>query len=276
MPDKDAVTLLYHAKTVGHICKRIAETSKGKVKAVCDKTLPTKTKPTLDGTVIRWDSRVPVNAHNHVNPSAAIKLSRNKRESRLKLGALAPTTWTQLHKLSFPCIIRPQRHYAARRFYVCKDMLAAAKAAKKAGIGWYASPVINKAAEYRIFVFQDRAIKVIRRYPPKDGSLAWNSATGGTTKRVLLTSWPIDAVKKAIEAGRPFELGWYAADVILDQAGKAYVLELNTAPGLKRKKTIETLAKLFSSQAKVSLPVCDLTGKTWKKLRHPGLKEQAE
>src|SRR3990167_2286950 len=222
------ITLLYHARTNGFVCDRIARASEGEIVAVCDKTL-SRTK--VPGTLIRWDSCVELDADKTINTAAAVKMSRDKRESRVLLQGLCPETWLEEEDLQYPCIIRPKRHHAAVKFYVCHNVVAARKAIRRCRV-WYASPIIPKTFEYRVFVFQDHVVKIIRRYPADPTQIAWNAAEGGLAKRILRTSWPISAAKICIEAGRRFGLDWYAADVIGD-AENAYVLELNTAPGLE-------------------------------------------
>lgn len=235
------ITLLYHARAIGPICKRIARLSEGKIQAVCDRG----TIPTLD-TVIRWDSRVEASATKTVNSAAAVKLSRNKSASRVKLGNIAPTTWFRLEALTFPCLIRPRRHYAAQKFFVCKNLIEAKTAVRRCGKDWYASPIIDKKLEYRIFVFQGKVIKAVRRFHNDPKQVAWNIANGGRSVRLLKESWPKESLVVAIEAGKRLNLGWYAADVIVDQNDKPFVLELNTAPGLDRDETIELCAKVFA------------------------------
>lgn len=238
------VTLLYHARTIGYICKRIANVSGGAIQAICDKDrLPRR----INGTLVRWDSREPLEADTTVNSAEAVRLSRNKRESRVKLEGLCPPTWFSLGDLQYPCLIRPRRHFAAQKFFVCNGMAAARRAITECGRKrWYASPIVDKKLEYRVFVFQGKALKVVRRFHDDPEEVAWNIANGGRSVRLLRASWPTKVVNISVLAGEKLGLGWYAADVIADQEDKPYVLELNTAPGLQRDKTIDMLAKEFT------------------------------
>jgi len=237
------VTLLYHSKQIGYICKRIADTNPEKLRAVCDKTLP---NAMMDyGTIVRWDSVHPLGAHKTINTAEAVTLSRNKHDSRFKLLDLCPTTWDDASYLEYPCLIRPKKHFAAHKFFVVKTKLEAKRAIKRCGRGWYASPLIDKKLEYRVFVLNGKAFKMVRRFHTDPNQVAWNIANGGTSVRIMKESWPANVATIAVEAGKLLGLDWYAADVIVDQAGKPYVLELNTAPGLARDLTITNLAKLF-------------------------------
>lgn len=263
-------TLLYHGHTIGPICRRIAAASDGHVQALSDREhLPAK----LDGALVRWDSRAAMRADRDINPREAVLLSRNKKESRLALGALAPRTWIWYGDLNYPCLIRPKRHYAAHKFFVCQNALEARRAIRQCGRRrWYASPIINKEQEYRIFAFQDHAIKVVRRFHDNPQEVAWNIANGGRSVRVKHDSWPLPSVKATILAGRALGLGWYAADVIVDAQGKSFVLEANTAPGLDRDNTIKHFAELFSwAGTHEPPPANNLEGDTWEDLIHPAL-----
>lgn len=256
------ITLLHHARTNGYVCDRIARVSNGHIQSVSDKSPVAE----VEGTLIRWDSRLAVQAGKTINTAEAVTLSRNKCDSRAALEGLCPETWFRIQDVTLPCILRPKRHCAAERFHVCRTPAELRLAARRYQ-RWYASPIIRKTHEYRVFVFQDHVVKIVRRYHSNPEELAWNAGNGGSSKRVLRTSWPIDVAKIAIEAGRRLGLSWYAADVIKDTE-RSYVLELNTAPGLCRAETIQLLADLFSSDLKPK--ACKL-GETWKSLIHPAL-----
>ena len=264
------VTLLYHAKTIGYICERIARESKGKIEALCDRqVLPKKIK----GTVIRWDSRESVEADQTLNTAEAVLLSRNKRESRIRMGKLCPPTWTHFDDLEYPCLIRPRRHYAAHKFFVCHTGKEAKRSIAMCGLRrYYASPIIDKKLEYRVFGLQDHILKVVRRFHDDPKQVAWNIANGGRSVRLKHDSWPIEVVKRALLAGRALGLDWFAADVIVDNQDRPFVLELNTAPGLQREATIENLVEVFTWAVEHKPPpLNDLKGDSWDDYIHPAL-----
>lgn len=264
-------TLLYHARQIGPICKKIAAKAPDNLRAVCDKT--TTQIPMFSSTVIRWDSTQDAWCNEDINKKGSVILSRNKRDSRLAMGDLTVPTWVNLGDLKFPCLMRPKRHYGAHGFYVVKDLNEARTARRKCGgsYKWYASPIIDKKTEYRVFVFQDYCVKVVRRYHDDPSQIAWNIANGGKSARLKRSSWPLEVVKRAILAGRVLDLDWYAADVIVSQGGKVYVLELNTAPGLGRDETFKTLAKLFVWAGENPKPQA-CPGNSWQDLLHPALR----
>lgn len=239
------ITLLYHARTNGYVCQRIARASRGSIKAVSDRIpLPAKFK----GTLVRWDSRAKVGADQTINTSESVTLSRNKRESRTKLVGLCPPTWTEINQIQYPCVIRPRRHFGGLNFHVCQTKQEAASAIKRCGFRrWYASELIKKEHEYRVFVFKGDVLKIVRRFHDDPEVVAWNIANGGRSVRVIEKHWPKDVVKVAVEAGKRIGLDLYAADIVVTKEGQPFVLELNTAPGLGRDQTIELMAEVITT-----------------------------
>ena len=78
--------------------------------------------------------------------------------------------------------------------------------------------------------------KKARRYDVADEDVDWqirNYTNGFIYMRENFT-WPKDVEKQALAAVKTLQLEWGAVDVIWnDHAQKAYVLEVNTAPGLE-------------------------------------------
>ncbi len=273
------VTLLCHGRQIAPVCQRVANEGKGKIQVLRDTRI---NSAKIEGTVIRWDSKHPVLADQTFNTAEAVRLSRNKKESRLAMSGLCPPTWTSwLHQrklYQYPCIVRGRRHHAAQKFHVCNNLKEVEAALKRLGYQkWYISPIVPKELEYRIFVFQGRIIKCVRRWHTDPNQIAWNIAEGGKSVRLLRESWPIEACQAAILAGHRLKLDWFAADVIIDKKTNVpYVLELNTAPGLGQDKTFKRLAKLFIWADENPKPTIG-KGNTWQDLIHPKfLKEKSE
>lgn len=267
------VTLIYHGNSIGPIVKRIASESGDTIRAIQDTALPAR----IEGTVIRWDSRARVLADKTLNTVEAVKLSKDKKAARIAMAGLCPTTWTKFSTVQYPALFRPMKHFAASKFFVCKDQQEGIRATKRCGFQrWYASPIIQKKLEYRVFVFQGHILKVVRRFHKDPTQVAWNIANGGGSVKVSKKNWPIAVCRQAILAGRRIGLDWFAADVIVDNDDKPYVLELNTAPGLQKDMTIEMLAYIFSWAGENPPPADNpLTGSTWQEFIHPGLRDEA-
>lgn len=264
------ISILYKGTSVGYVVKRIAATNPTKIKAVHQDQV--SGVPQL---LLRWDSKKELNAHKTLNSAKAVSLCRDKRASRIALEGLCPKTVVvggALSTLTFPALIRPRKHYAAVGFHVVNSLLQAQKVAKKLGAGkWYASPIIKKSKEFRVFVFQGRCVQVARRYCDDPNQIAWNIAVGGKTVRVKRESWPLEAIKAAVQATIKLGLDYAAIDVIVDGAGKPYVLEANTAPGLDQEKTIKRLGQLlvWAETHEVPEPINWSSPLTSKLVKHP-------
>lgn len=237
--------LLYHSRSVGVCCRRVKEAAEQ-----TDKLLlahDTDALPT-DGLVIRWDSRSPDQAGvTYVNTEAAVRLSRNKRLSREALAELAPATWFCKEDIQFPCVIRPRRHRAGKKFYVCTtagDYFHRALIACKRG--WYTSELVNKAKEYRVFILKGKVICCSERIPKDDQVIAWNLAMGNRLINLPRRELPAAVKTASIEAMKRLGLDWGAVDICISTEGKPLVFEVNTAPGLRNPYTIKKIARAFS------------------------------
>jgi glutathione synthase/RimK-type ligase-like ATP-grasp enzyme len=244
------ITLLYHARTTGAICKQIAAASDGYIKARCDKDndLPEH----FEGTLVHWDSKMEIKADKIINTAAAVKISRNKRESRKLLEGLCPATWFLKRDCHFPCVVRPKRHFGGHNFYLCNNKEELEKASRKCGGigGYYASEFINKTDEYRVFTLNGETFKVVRRYrADADPKVPWNAHNGGLSKRIKSENWPDTVVDIAERATGKLNLQLCAVDVIVDEEKRVFVLEANTAPGLERQATIKRFAELLMETA---------------------------
>ncbi len=242
------ITLLYHARANGAICKRIAAESGGVIQALCDKDQPIQH---LDGMLVRWDSRSDsFHADKEVNSAAAVILSRNKRRARMALEGICPATWFVKRDCQFPCVVRPKRHFGGHNFFLCNNQDELVKAIRRFGAGgWYASEFIAKSDEFRIFVINGEAFKIVRRYrKDADPTQPWNAHNGGLSKRIKPENWPAGLAAIAESAAEKLGLDLCAVDVIAKDA-KQYVLEANTAPGLERQGTIRRFAKLLMEMA---------------------------
>ena len=222
--------------------------------------------------VVRWGSRWEGRADAVINSAEAVSIARDKRESRRILSGICPTTWTLRGQIQVPCVIRPRRHHAANKFFVCRTAADIDLAIRRCGPGWYASQLIDKDHEYRVFVLQGRVVCVSERFPADSSAVAWNLAAGGRLINVKRKSWPIVACNASILAARRVGLDWTAVDVVTDASGRALVLEVNTAPGLKNPYTMEQIAWALGSVAETpTLPALTASAADWQTLIHPSL-----
>lgn len=266
------VTLVYRAETVGPVCGRVCK-GNGSLRYVRDDR-----KISADGLVVRWGSIVPGDFPS-LNSAEAVAVAKDKIETRKRLGVMAPPTWFKRQDIPNPeqmaVIIRPGKHHAGRKFFVCSSQPAVNKAIDKCGRLWYASLLVEKAHEYRVFVCQGHVVSVSERFPAEGAEgasrIAWNLAMGGKLINVRYKQWPIPVCKTAIEAAKKLGLDWCALDITTDTGGDAWVFEANTAPGLRNPHTISQIAKTFTWAGANPAPKT-AKGSTWQTLMHPALR----
>ncbi len=184
--------------------------------------------------VFRWGCTSNVKAKTIINQAKAIHVVSDKRGFRMLLDpkGLCPKTWVVLDEVSFPCVVRPQVHHQGRHLYVCHNRPELLKAWRTVGGNGYISEFIDKTAEYRVFVVNGRVPCVASKAPNKDGGVAWNVSQGGKFENVRWGDWPLMAIEVAIKAFKLSGLDFGGVDVMVDKAGKAYVLEINSACSL--------------------------------------------
>lgn len=98
--------------------------------------------------------------------------------------------------------------------------------------GWYASKLVDKVAEYRVYVMKGRVVTVAKKTPADPSAVAWNVAQGGRFDVVRWGEWPMAAVEVAVKAFNLSDLDFGGVDVMVDRDGKAYCIEINSAPSL--------------------------------------------
>ena len=263
------LTLVYHADAVGPICRHLAALSPS-INTVKD----TDYSGNSD-TILRWGShRFDLDADIELNTTEAVSLARDKGLSRTYLCHvhLAPETWFDRHDIHYPCVIRPRRHHAGIKLYVCHNHIEARDARRRCGPGWYASELVDKVKEYRVFVFQGRIVAVSERFPAHEGITAWNLEQGGRLINVNYRNWPIEVCASAIKAAFKLDLDWTAVDVAIARDGAVKVFECNTAPGLRNPYTMSKIAQSFAWAAENIPPEMREEFKTFKQLRHPAIR----
>lgn len=261
------VCLVYRAKTVGPVCNRLAKVVDG-LRFVRD------SQPVPDGLIVRWGSVYPTE-QKALNTAEAVALAKDKIASRKKLGNLAPPTYFRREDVHLPCVIRPRKHFAGKKFFVCRTPDQIDRAIDKCGRLWYATHLVDKAHEYRVFVCQGHIVAVSERFPAADGQgaakIAWNLAMGGKLINVRYKTWPIPICKAAILAAERLGLDWCAIDLCVDTGGDVWVFEANTAPGLRNPYTMRQIARAFVYAGTHKDPG-QSKGSTWQSLMHPALR----
>lgn len=100
--------------------------------------------------------------------------------------------------------------------------------------GWqgYARPLVQKKAEYRVFVMNGKAVNVVKKTPADPSSIAWNVAQGGRFDNVKWGDWPINVVDLACRISHETGLCLTGMDIMVDHDDNAWFIEANSAPSL--------------------------------------------
>lgn len=193
-----------------------------------------------------------------VNKAAAIHWCSDKRQGRLDMqaaGVSVPKTWGSIrdwyNAVGGTCaiVVRPKQHAQGRNLLsldaTSDDRLAQVEAFQQQHGEIYISERINKVAEYRVMVVQNRAAWVAKKTPGNPEDVAWNVARGGRFDNVRWGDWPMAVIKEALAAAKVSGCDFCGVDVMVDAEGKAYVLEVNSAPSQTSEYRQACLAKAF-------------------------------
>jgi glutathione synthase/RimK-type ligase-like ATP-grasp enzyme len=240
--------------------------------------------------VIRWGCTANVPVRNVLNTAQAIHEVNDKLGFRRKLNEaeLSPKTWFDVMGVppearETQLVTRPSRHAQGRRLYISNSPRSLLYSVQQAGPNYYISELINKVAEYRVFIVQGRVACVAKKMPREDHAPApgepWNVATGNFIfDNVRWDEWPLRAVRVACEAFELSSLDFGGVDVMVDGEGKAYVLEINSAPSLTSPYRQQCMAKCFDyivRNGKQRIPMIEERG-GYRKFVHPAITERAQ
>lgn len=265
---------VYKAKTVGPICRRIAKNIDAKRynQAIAVRECDYQYAEPHD-ILVRWGSTVRADLHTVINTAEAVANARDKIKTRNLLGPLSPETWTQRQAIEVPCVIRPSKHFGGHKFFVCRTSKQVDYAIRRCGLNgseWYASRLIYKREEFRVFILHGSIICVSDRTHPDPDAIAWNLAKGGSLKNLRREYWEPEVLTASTTAMQDLGLDWGAVDVAIGEDGEACVFEVNTAPGLTNPYTIKQIVKAFAWTQRHSDNISPYLGEGWQ--LHPALK----
>ncbi len=262
-------------------CREIAGFAASPIAVVRnDKPIPN------EGICFRWGTTTSLPPGVRViNSAEAIHRVNDKTGFRRILNEhnLCPKTWFSLEDLmnedEAPArvVVRPKVRAQGRNLYVAHDEASLRAAVVACGEGYYISELINKVAEYRVFVAQGRAVWVAQKTPGNPEDVAWNVARGGRFDNVRFGDWNLRAVRIAIEGFNLSGLDFGGVDVMVDADGNAYILEINSAPSQTSPYRQECVSKVFDyiiANGKEPIPLIEARG-GWRKFIHPAVNEEA-
>ena len=241
-----------------------------------------------DDWLVRWGCTVEVGmpAERTLNTSEAIHWCNNKRLGRLAMqeaGVPVPLTMDvdDFYRWNGPAnkqwVARPARHAQGRNL-VCGNynriLPFLSTTLYRTG---YVSELINKVAEYRVFVVQNRVAWVVQKTPGNPYNVAWNVAQGGRFDNVRWSDWNTKVLDAALKAAKVSGTDFCGVDVMVDAEGNPYVLEVNSAPSQTSPYRQQCVAKafhyIFSTGSKS--PFEDVNWnprRTWKSYIHPAVR----
>lgn len=213
-------------------------------------------------TVFRWGCTSSltglINPANSVivNTAESIHWCANKKQGRLDMqaaGVQVPETWAAdrfQHEArctgDMRFVLRPSQHAQGRNLVAGnRNELVDTILAGGIWTDGYISKLIDKVAEYRVFVCQNRAVWVAKKTPGNPDDVAWNVAQGGRFDNVRWGDWPMAVVVEAMKAAKVSGTDFCGVDVMVDADGNPYVLEVNSAPSQTSPYRQQCVAKAF-------------------------------
>lgn len=214
-----------------------------------------------------------------VNEPNAIHRVNDKARFRQLIDSkpYCPATYFFKDRIVYPAVLRPDHHAQGEFLYIvknAKELEECLEELLKAGkTGWYASEIIKKDKEFRVFIVSGRAVWVAEKQVEDKTQFAWNVEKGGKFVNVRFSKWPLKAVKACIDAFLATGLDFGAVDVIVSDKGSPYVLEINSAPTITSPYRQQATAKAFDyvmKNGKELIPLKEERG-GYSKFAHPAV-----
>jgi glutathione synthase/RimK-type ligase-like ATP-grasp enzyme len=232
------------------------------------------------------------NSHT-INVSEAIKEVSNKMGFRKKVSdnapELAPRTVYSLIEASqddinYPLVLRPMHHSQGKNLWLVhdhEDLVELVNTNKCLQGGWYASEYINKVAEYRVYVVSGRVATVAKKTPDDPKAVAWNVAQGGRFDVVRWGDWDFNVLDVALRSFELTSLDFGGVDIMVDGDGRAYLIEINSAPSLpimvagQVSYRQQCMAKCFEYISENGKDKIKAIGGGWRGYVHPAVYDKA-
>lgn len=224
-----------------------------------------------------------------VNTAESIHWCSDKKNGRLAMqeaGVPVPQTWSVegfnllLHmspEQEGQFVLRRSQHAQGRDLWYGNSLNVIHDARDNHVQDGYVSRLIDKVAEYRVFVCQNRAVWVARKTPGNPEAVAWNVAQGGRFDNVRWDEWNTKVVDAALKAAKVSGTDFCGVDVMLDAEGNPYVLEVNSAPSQTSPYRQACVAKAFDhiiqNNSKAHFEDVEWNPRrTWKSYIHPAVR----
>lgn len=264
-------------------CRMIEQFTNGEIAAVLPEQLGQHDQSV---PVIRWGCTAAVNGRDVLfNSAESIHWCADKRASRLEMqeaGVPVPETWAaevfraecdMAGSTTSRFVIRPPLHSQGRHlvagsaFQVCGTY----DEEPRYEFG-YVSRLIDKVAEYRVFLVGKRVCWVAKKTPGNPDQVAWNVAQGGRFDNVRWADWPMRVVEAALAAAKCSGTWFCGVDVMIDAAGNPYVLEVNSAASMTSEYRQRCAAKCLLADLEKPDREWPTDFTHYKHVRHPALR----
>lgn len=247
--------------------------------------------PSDIGTVFRWGctSSLPSARLLVVNTSFSIHWCSDKKNGRLEMqeaGVPVPQTWSVegfkllLHMSPHQegmFVLRRAAHAQGKDLWYGNCTLIPEYIRDNNVTDGYVSRLIDKVAEFRVFVCQNRAVWVAQKTPGNPEAVAWNVAQGGRFDNVRWSDWNTKVIDAALKAAKVSGTDFCGVDVMVDAEGNPYVLEVNSAPSQTSPYRQSCVAKAFDyiiqNNSKAHFEDVEWNERrTWKSYIHPAVR----
>lgn len=190
--------------------------------------------------MIRWGSTyktVKIPGSVTYNSRISTMRANNKSFARKLLadaGVNVPRAVTPHNQdIRYPVIARPQFHSLGENFVVIKHHRGfIGHYARYAPLNWYYSEYVDKVREFRVNVAHGKILSILE-VPKGNYTYNWNR-TQTDILPVLLEpeQWNLAVIKESMKAVNALRLDFAGVDVMVDQEGIPYIIELNPKPGM--------------------------------------------
>lgn len=189
--------------------------------------------------IVRWGTQQDFSGNNNIiyNMSKNLAIASNKKKSRqifIENNIACPKMVHPRTNTNYPVIARPEKHSKGKNFVVFNNRHDFARHYDQNSNNWYYSEFINKVSEFRIHVAHGRVLNYLEKPKPEDpNQIAWNRAVNGEAfNNVKWSDYNSKVCDLAIKAIQSLGLDFGGVDIIVDQDGNPYVLEVNCSPTL--------------------------------------------
>jgi len=229
-----------------------------------------------------------------VNPTRAIQQVNDKLSfvKRLRESLLSPdlitsdgvVAITENLPPSTQFVVRPRHHAQGRNLTLAtltEVQTGTLSSRPDLSNGWYARRLVNKVKEYRVYVLKGRVAAVAEKVPNDPSAIAWNTARGGSVfYNRRWGNWPLAGCAVAVKAMALTELDYGGVDIMEDDEGNFWVIEINSAPSLPLSEDGTTTYRHKSVAKAIAYHLdngwdaldCDTNSvNNWRDVIHPGL-----